>query len=361
MIVIVRESKGFVSVGRRYVAGWNTPEIDYSQYLTRAPLAGFRGKGQGEYMLTSFSALLAASSVVAPPCTTGTWALQASGQTIFRIEISTTTKGATATWERPEHFSTDGENFSRVSGPTVRRLARSVTVVNGDVELSFDDPAPGAIPDVFRLRCVDSGHLSATYQGMGYEPFDLTRTQAQGVPLGPWHAERSYVRVITRPTNAEMTAIFDADQADRRAKHIDWSIVSAADKKRQIRTEELLRSGALQSGDDFYHAAFVFQHGSVADDYLKGHLLAMIAAARGKPGAVWIASTTLDRYLQAIGRPQVLGTQFRIPKGAPATQEPYDRDLVSDAMRKALRVPTMSEQEQHRQKYTAGGSGPQKP
>jgi len=313
-------------------------------------------------MLTILPVLLASVSVVATPCTTGVWALEASGQTIFHIEISTTPTSTTATWERPEHLETDdGESFSRVTGPTVRRAASRVKLVNGDVELSFDDPAPGATPDIFRLRCAGVGHLNATYQGTGFEPFDLTKTQAKGVPLGPWDAGRSYVRVVTRPTNVEMTAIFDADQADRQVESIDWSIVGPADKKRQTRTEELLSSGALQSGDDFYHAAFVFQHGSVADDYLKAHLLAMIAAGRGKPSAVWIASATLDRYLQAIGKPQVLGTQYKIPKGAPATQEPYDRALVSDAMREALHVPPISEQEQRRQQFKAKASEPQKP
>ncbi len=312
-------------------------------------------------MLTTLPLLLSAASAVATPCMTGAWALQASGQTMFRIEISTTPTSTTATWERPEHFETDGESFSRVSGPTVRRSARSVKLVNGDVELSFDDPVPGATPDNFQLRCVGPGHLKATYQGAGFEPFDFIRTQAKGVPLGPWDAARSYVRVVSRTTNVEMTAIFNADQADRRAERIDWSIVSPADEKRQIRTEELLDSGALQSGDDFYHAAFVFQHGSVADDYLKAHLLAMIAAARGKPGAVWIASATLDRYLQAIGKSQVLGTQYKIPQGTPATQEPYDRALVSDAMRQALLVPPISEQEKLRQQYTMKASEPQKP
>ena len=304
-------------------------------------------------MLNILPVVLTAVSVVATPCTTGTWASKAGDQTMFRLEISTTPTNTTATWVRPERFETDGESFSQVGGPTVRRLARSVKLVNGGIELSFDDARPGATPDIFQLHCVDAGHLNATYQGTGFEPFNLVRVPPTGASLGPWEAGRSYVRVVTRPTNTEMTAIFDADQADRQADRIDWSIVGPADQKRQLRTQELLNSGALQSGDDFFHAAFVFQHGSTPNDYLKAHLLAMIAAARGKPGAVWIASATLDRYLQAIGQPQVLGTQFKIPDGVPATQEPYNRALVSDAMRKALHVPTISEQEQRRQQLTA--------
>ena len=303
-------------------------------------------------MLILLPVIIAAASVVVMPCAAGTWALKASDQTIFRFVINTTPVSTTVTWERPEHLETDGETFSRINGPAVRRSARRVKLVNGDVELTFDDPAPGASPDVFQLHCVDNGRLDATFQETGFEPFNLIKVPANGPPLGPWDAGRSYVRAVTRSTNREMTAIFEADQADRQAEQIDWSVVRPADKKRQHRTQDLLNSGTLRSGDDFYHAAFVFQHGDVPGDYLKAHLLAMVATVRGKPGAVWIASATLDRYLQAIGQSQVLGTQYKVPKGGLATQELYNRALVSDAVRKALHVPTIDEQEQKRQQLT---------
>ena len=38
------------------------------------------------------------------------------------------------------------------------------------------------------------------------------------------------------------------------------------------------------------------------------HTLAMVAVARGDADARWIGAATLDRYLQAIGRPQVYRT-----------------------------------------------------
>jgi hypothetical protein len=194
-------------------------------------------------------------------------------------------------------------------------------------------------------------HLDLTFDGTGLGPLRLIKETSQLAPLGSWDTSRTYASEIIRPTNAEMTAIFNADQTDRNASKIDWSIIGPKDKKRRARTQELLASGALQSGEDFYNAAFVFQHGDAPDDYLKAHLLAMIAMARDAPEAVWIASATLDRYLQAIGQPQVLGTQFALPTDAPVTQEPYNRTLVSDAMRKALHVPPISEQEVQRRQY----------
>lgn len=70
----------------------------------------------------------------------------------------------------------------------------------------------------------------------------------------------------------------------------------------------------------------------------------MIAVARGRGDATWIASATLDRYLHAIGRPQVLGTQYAKAGDEPWTQEPYDRKLLSDPLRAALGVPPRDEQ-----------------
>jgi len=136
-------------------------------------------------------------------------------------------------------------------------------------------------------------------------------------------------------------------------KSIDWEVVRPADEKRRARTEQLLDNGQLKSGDDFYDAAFVFQHGDTANDYMKAHLLAMVAIARGQPNAPWIAAATLDRYLQEIGKPQALGTQFTSSEDGKFTQEPYDRTLASDAMRKALQVPSLAEQEARRRKYEA--------
>lgn len=155
-----------------------------------------------------------------------------------------------------------------------------------------------------------------------------------------------------RATNPAMTAIFDADQAARaHPSAIDWNILWPADKARRVQTNALLDAGKLNSADDFYHAAYVFQHGEEADDCLKAHALALIAVARGKAEAAWIAAATLDRYLQRIGQPQIYGTQFLHPRGKEWTQEPYQRDLLSDAVRQATGVPALAAQEDQRKEW----------
>ena len=50
-------------------------------------------------------------------------------------------------------------------------------------------------------------------------------------------------------------------------------------RRAQIRS--LLAAGAMKTGEDYYDAAFIFQHGEAADDYLFAHVLAMDAVVKG--------------------------------------------------------------------------------
>ncbi len=124
-----------------------------------------------------------------------------------------------------------------------------------------------------------------------------------------------------------------------------------SDTEREEATRELLASGKLQSGRDFEEAAVIFQHSRKADDYLLAHTLALIALSKGDRKAIWIAAATLDRYLMAVGKPQIYGTQFMTPIGHPATQEPYNRAVISDALREKLGVPSLKEQEDELKKF----------
>jgi hypothetical protein len=170
------------------------------------------------------------------------------------------------------------------------------------------------------------------------------------VPLAA--QQRSAVSKVALTDNQEMAAIFLADQAARdHPAAIDWKVLWPADEARRAQTQALLDGGKLSSADDFYRAAYVFQHGNEAEDCLKAHSLAVVAAARGKREATWIAAATLDRYLQRIGQPQIYGTQFLHPPGQKWTQEPYRRDLLSDAVREASGVPPLAAQEGQRKDW----------
>lgn len=148
--------------------------------------------------------------------------------------------------------------------------------------------------------------------------------------------------------NQEMRHIFDEDQNDRQtAGHAGWTPevikkMGADDERHYKRVRELLAQGALKTGEDFRKAAFIFQHGSKPDDYLVAHILAMVSVSKGDSGGRWIAAATLDRYLHSINQPQVFGTQsFTTDMSSGKwTQEPFNQNLIPEALRKALCVPS---------------------
>jgi hypothetical protein len=159
------------------------------------------------------------------------------------------------------------------------------------------------------------------------------------------------VPAAAQPTGAdnhEMAVIVAADQAIRSGGPVDPQVMMLADAERRHRTRELFDSGALSTANDFYAAAFVFQHGSVPEDYLLAHVFAVRSLALGRHDAEWIAAASLDRYLQNVGTSQVYGTQYSFkgePGKATTTMEPYDRALLTDALRVAAGTHTLAEQD----------------
>lgn len=143
--------------------------------------------------------------------------------------------------------------------------------------------------------------------------------------------------------NPELTRIYEADQAERANARKPGPDTALRDGDRLKRVAALLDAGEVRTGDDFFHAAQVFNHGVTPDDYLRSHVLAVLAASKGTSAAMFLSAAALDRYLRSIGRPQVFGTQLTRQDGK-ATNEPFDRSM-SDGLRTAFGVPSLSEQE----------------
>ncbi|WP_443750826.1 hypothetical protein [Asticcacaulis solisilvae] len=277
--------------------------------------------------ITAISALaLAFATPVAAADPSGAWVLKSGeGTPIYRFVIGRTAKGWEAIWVRPETLRTDGANFFKMKDAVVRRPAMTVVEKGGGLELTFDDPEPHSRPDVFDITPVDAGHATESYVNFNVGAVTLVR-EAEGTAADHWDPAKTYAAQTIRSDNAEMSAIFKADQdARKNGMAGDWAKIGADDAQRRQQTAELLKAGALQSGDDFLHAAFVFQHGSTPEDYMLAHVLATVAVARGQGEATWIAAATLDRYLMAEKQPQIFGTQFGKQNGQDWTQEPYNR------------------------------------
>jgi hypothetical protein len=169
---------------------------------------------------------------------------------------------------------------------------------------------------------------------------------ACGPVLAQSPGENNAIRAPAEKPNAEMVAILAADQADRTGPGaVDWKVVSPRDAARRQRVRVLLDAGQLRSADDYYGAAFVFPHGDKPEDHLLAHVFAMASMALGRSNAAWIATATLDRYLQNTGKPQIFGTQYSGLPGGPMTQGMYDTALIPDSLRTLLGVPNREQQQ----------------
>jgi hypothetical protein len=125
---------------------------------------------------------------------------------------------------------------------------------------------------------------------------------------------------------------------------IDWDEVAKRDQQRRDATRKLLAEGKLVTGKDYRFAALIFQHSPDTGGYLLAHVLAVTAVSNGDVSAKWLASATLDRYLQSLNQPQVFGTQFHQPGGV-WTMDPFDRNALSDAVRATWCVVPLAEQD----------------
>ena len=136
------------------------------------------------------------------------------------------------------------------------------------------------------------------------------------------------------------------------------------DAERRKKVHSLLADGLVVTAQDFHDAAFIFQHGDIPDDYLLAHILAIEAVVKGDTSSKWIAAATLDRYLQSIGQKQVFGTQYLNEQylyylqhskdadlaekiktiATDVTQQPYNDQLMPDALRADFCVPELKRQ-----------------
>ncbi|MEQ8763454.1 MAG: hypothetical protein RL885_05980 [Planctomycetota bacterium] len=149
----------------------------------------------------------------------------------------------------------------------------------------------------------------------------------------------------SRAISQELAEIYAADQADRESLDFDdpktIQKMMQGDQKRLARVEEIVSAGKLSTGENYYHAAMVLQHGRGEEHYLLSHVLATAAAFQGHEPGRWLAAASLDRYLNQIGKPQIFGTQYH-KLGDAWSQEPYETSMA-DAIRRAYGVPTLEE------------------
>jgi hypothetical protein len=300
-----------------------------------------------------------ASGGASPDDFVGNWVMKVGARNFIVLKLKSEGGRLTGTLSRPKHFSVgDGNRFSEISSEAGTGVVVRASIEEGHLHIVVQNPADKTDEDEFELALTGNDQASLKYVGTPFDPWTILRVKGASEPevATDWDAKRVYMlEEETDTPNAEMAKIYEEDQKVRQSPKTitkeDWVVIDKSDAERREVTRKLLAAGQLHTGKDFTEAAFIFQHGGTPEDYLLGHTLAVIAVAKGEMGATWIAAATLDRYLQSIAQPQIYGTQF-VTKSMPATQEPYNRDLISDALRLQLGVPTLSVQLEQLKDYS---------
>lgn len=139
--------------------------------------------------------------------------------------------------------------------------------------------------------------------------------------------------------NQEMQTIVDADQKarsfsfDKAPTQEQMMEMIKGDTARLKRTKEIIESGDLKTGQDFYNAGLVCQHGVIFEDYALAHELAASAAMLGNANGAWLAGASYDRMLSNSGFPQRFATQYSGAIGGKFSLSRYDAQWINDTER----------------------------
>lgn len=268
----------------------------------------------------------------------GTWVMQLGERTLFVLTLTPKNEDVLGSFDRPAEFLSEGNTiFSNMHGDLRHDLVVEGHIADGSLRLTVQNARDPKDKTHFVMSVhKNSATLSPNDDPAPNTPYYFQRTTGDPKVSTNWEPNRTYSASDSGIPNAEMKAIYNEDQLVREKEPIDWDAVNKSDAQRREQTRRLLAAGVLHTGNDYEEAAFIFQHAQTTDDFLLAHTLSMVAISKGDTGAIWIATATLDRYLQRIGQKQIYGTQYLSDANNHFTQEPYARDLVSDALREQL-------------------------
>lgn len=141
--------------------------------------------------LLLLAALLALPAQALANDLVGSWAFRIDDATIFTFAISQDEDGDwQGSWTRPASFHSNGVVFAELTG-SEQLDAMAALEFAGLIELSFEDPRPGAVPDIFRFRHIAENRAELTYVGTDLPAYPLIRV-VPGSPIGPFEASRIY-------------------------------------------------------------------------------------------------------------------------------------------------------------------------
>lgn len=151
----------------------------------------------------------------------------------------------------------------------------------------------------------------------------------------------------------QLEKLFIADQSDPRPNGTpeEAQATEARGKQRRDQVATILAKRGVQAAEDYFRAAIIFQHSSLAADHLMAHVLATIAAYKGDKQSRWLSAAALDAYLRSTDKPQIFGTYY-LAKG----DRMLDPSFLSDALREEFCIPPVAEQEKNVELLKNGGN-----
>ena len=149
---------------------------------------------------------------------------------------------------------------------------------------------------------------------------------------------------FSQTDNSELQKMYTEDQNSRMLTNIDWTALTKQDKERESRVYELIKSGQIVTGKDFYNSAMIFQHG--ADSIAYGMAVKHMRKAIELDTTInkWLLAAAIDRNLLSRNKPQIYGTQYSRKNGSKWKRSTIDTTQISDKERKFYNVETLAEQ-----------------
>jgi hypothetical protein len=149
--------------------------------------------------------------------------------------------------------------------------------------------------------------------------------------------------------NAELLSLYEADRREHasapKVHTPEYKALRARDLARRTRVMEMVAQAAAdrsQTAEDYYHAAWIMNHGETPEDARNAHLLASRSSEMGYRPARWLAAASYDRWQMYQGKPQKYGTNY-IYDGQ--RDRLWDVDpATTDEERAAWDVPALAEQ-----------------
>ena len=163
--------------------------------------------------------------------------------------------------------------------------------------------------------------------------------------------------------NDELHRLFVADQEEREnhpeVGTPEYVSLRSRDQTRRQQVQRMVDHHQVDAGQDYYHAALIFQHGEALDEIWSAHLWALKSGELGFPAGKWLAAAALDRWHMYQGQPQKYGTQL-VPDGTRYRLWGIGPDMT-DQERAQWDVPSLAEMEGRAVQLTLENNGKMPP